>query len=421
MDESVTASLLGAADNEEQHYTERTPTKLTHDRRGSAQTPASRAGLASPARSSFHSAREQLSPLAAGTSRPTSTALGWDERFVDAKSSPAPASQHGSVHSLATLSTTSSSSPTKTRSPELPVGRRPREAPPAHILAGKKAAPRLEYALAAHPSTVFARVLEHLSYADFAALRDTNRGLRALVDAPAAREIVLQRFLGRLGYRSMLDSAVVRAAMSRQQRSSPTDVAASMAEQVALSLRDLDAFERAARQVSPSEYASLAQAYMHGALDSGRANLARASARAFTRLALRLRVQGGEQDQNWGATSVVAPLAAPYVFARRRLADGEKPAKGAVVAPGTLYKPGRAPVLRVWVPTREAWMRDEEIAECEKELFRAGVWPFLQVRSSALSLFEWSRFRWTYGTVTAWTHRLERCSARDGQHWTTDL
>ena len=45
-----------------------------------------------------------------------------------------------------------------------------------------------------------------------------------------------------------------------------------------------------------------------------------------------------------------------------------------------LYRPGRAPVLRVFVPSPEGdWLSDASVVECEAELKRSGVLKFLQV------------------------------------------
>lgn len=44
------------------------------------------------------------------------------------------------------------------------------------------------------------------------------------------------------------------------------------------------------------------------------------------------------------------------------------------------WKPGRAALYRIWVPASDAsgWLSDEELSQCETELFRAGVWNFLR-------------------------------------------
>jgi hypothetical protein len=45
-----------------------------------------------------------------------------------------------------------------------------------------------------------------------------------------------------------------------------------------------------------------------------------------------------------------------------------------------LFKLGHAPLLRVFVPSREGvWLSDENVVKCEQELTRAGVTPFLKV------------------------------------------
>ncbi|PWN32452.1 uncharacterized protein FA14DRAFT_74147 [Meira miltonrushii] len=53
-----------------------------------------------------------------------------------------------------------------------------------------------------------------------------------------------------------------------------------------------------------------------------------------------------------------------------------------VTAPTLLspWKPGRAATFRVWVPAKDpsGWLSDAELAECEQELYKSGVWPHLK-------------------------------------------
>ncbi|MCO5588079.1 hypothetical protein L7F22_042034 [Adiantum nelumboides] len=44
------------------------------------------------------------------------------------------------------------------------------------------------------------------------------------------------------------------------------------------------------------------------------------------------------------------------------------------------WKPGRAATFRVWVPAKDpsGWLSDAELAECEQELYKSGVWQYLK-------------------------------------------
>lgn len=109
-----------------------------------------------------------------------------------------------------------------------------------------------------------------------------------------------------------------------------------------------------------------------GLLKPAVARLARASTRAYNRVVLRLRSQ----------SEVPRETARPPFYFRSIPKAAE-----------AVYKPGRAPMLRVWVPTvgGASWMGDEEVVDCEREIWRAGVWNQLRrgdlVRNVALGDF----------------------------------
>lgn len=44
------------------------------------------------------------------------------------------------------------------------------------------------------------------------------------------------------------------------------------------------------------------------------------------------------------------------------------------------WKPGRAATFRVWVPAKDpsGWLSDAELADCEQELYKSGVWQYLK-------------------------------------------
>ncbi|GAA5921471.1 hypothetical protein JCM3775_003064 [Rhodotorula graminis] len=222
---------------------------------------------------------------------------------------------------------------------------------PAEPVVEDRSSPRVELAFALYPLPILRSLLRHISYADIVSLQLVSRTLRRAVEVDS-KELVLERFLGAYGYRSLA-----------RQPAAPTRAAGflpSSASDIALDLRDLSAF-RAALRVSSDHYAHLARVYTHDPARFSQASLrlARATTRAWNRVVLRLRLQ---------TTLPSSSLAAPTF-----------PELRATSSP--VYKTGRAPSLRVWVPTRngESWMADGEVIECEREVWRSsGAWAQLR-------------------------------------------
>ena len=254
-------------------------------------------------------------------------------------------------------------------------------------------APRFEDALSDFPTTILAPILAQLDYSDFRALRAVSKTMLRSVEGSAS-EIVLQRFLGPYGYRTLnpavgSGSVVMRGAGSvvihstRQTEAeltarrrfggseaghgstytSSAKSAAAKADSnarggVALTIKDLHAFQ-VGRKIEVMAYAKMARDEATHQLPPGFGRLARASTRAYNRVVLRLRAQCElERD----------PSQPRYLF------------RGVLKAAVPVFKAGRAPMLRVWVPTAkgQSWMGDEELVECEREVWRAGLWHLLR-------------------------------------------
>ncbi|KPV76576.1 uncharacterized protein RHOBADRAFT_52565 [Rhodotorula graminis WP1] len=222
---------------------------------------------------------------------------------------------------------------------------------PVEPVVEDRSSPRVELAFALYPLPILRSLLRHINYADIVSLQLVSRTLRRAVEVDS-KELVLERFLGAYGYRSLA-----------RQSAAPTKAAGflpSSASDIVLDLRDLSAF-RAALRVSFDEHAHLARVYTHDPARFSQASLrlARATTRAWNRVVLRLRLQ---------TTLPSSSFAAPTF--------PELPATSSPV-----YKTGRAPSLRVWVPTRngESWMADGEVIECEREVWRSsGAWAQLR-------------------------------------------
>ncbi|BGP30606.1 hypothetical protein JCM10296v2_002362 [Rhodotorula toruloides] len=211
---------------------------------------------------------------------------------------------------------------------------------------GRILQPRFEYAFATYPPTILKSLVGHIRYADLLSLRNVSKTMRRAIDVEG-RELVLERFLGSQGYRSLASSPAAHKYRP--------DVAAGILN---LDVRDLIAF-RAGLQLGQDDYSRLARAYTVDPVRFSTASLrlARATTRAWNRVALRLRAQS------------VLPASSL-----------NPPAFPVSTASSTAYKPGRTAFLRVWVPTRDggSWMTDNELVECEREVYRSGVWTQLK-------------------------------------------
>ncbi|GEM06916.1 F-box domain contaning protein [Rhodotorula toruloides] len=217
---------------------------------------------------------------------------------------------------------------------------------PATDINGRCIQPRFEYAFATFAPAILKSLLGHIRYADLLSLRNVSKSLRRSIDVEG-RELVLERFLGSQGYRSLASSPAAHKYRPH--------AAAGM---INLDVRDLIAF-RAGLQLGQDDYSRLARAYTvdPGRFSTASLRLARATTRAWNRVALRIRAQS-----LLPASSLNLPAYSPST------------------AGSPAYKPSRAALLRVWVPTRDggSWMNDDELVECEREVYRSGVWTQLK-------------------------------------------
>lgn len=259
----------------------------------------------------------------------------------------------------------------------------------------KRPRPRFEQALILHPNTILKRVLGHLGYGDFCSLRVTSRSLKRCVEVDA-KELVLQRFLGTMGYRSLSGSGtskgmesglstrrsngrsiLAESTLSRRATGPRTRGASEQAsssfyssspsppltiEPIILTIRDLDAF-LVGLEISLDQYARFASEYATDKLHPNTVRLIRASTRAWNRTVLRLRAQ------SLLPASALEPFIYPFLLQEESRSSRVQ-----------VFKSGRAPGLRVWVPTAKgaSWMDDQEVVECEREVWRSGAWKELR-------------------------------------------
>ncbi|KAI5122864.1 hypothetical protein M0805_003157 [Coniferiporia weirii] len=264
-----------------------------------------------------------------------------------------------------------------------------------------------------HP-VLLGTLLPYLIFRDWCALTAVNDALRRAIEhRRELREVVLEHFLGTVGY-------------LRWQ--------ASARESIMLTFRDLNSYMRAV-SVPSHQYAFHARVWLdarqrqqvqddaatqsHLKSATVQKSLLASSCRAYTRVVLRLRAQaeaaegeaaGGEDPvyqftPPQSSTSVNAKAYARSVKARSASrartasrppsptsasaishsafshhAERSSPQRGALHFRSPLFRVGHAPCLRVFVPSPEgAWLSDESVVECEKELKRAGVLPLLRV------------------------------------------
>lgn len=252
--------------------------------------------------------------------------------------------------------------------------------------------PRFEFAFACYPETILASLLYHLRYDDFRSLRSVSRIMKRCVEGEA-KELVLQRYLGPVGYRtqSFVNPPLLPNNQSRQsspatngssqtrgslqsgssQRSSSNkkDLSAGRGlidgepemrgrpEEIILDLKDLDGF-RSGMAYTTREFVNWGKLHSKNtSLPREIFRMAKASTRAWNRVVLRIRAQSDIRPGD-----IVIRL--PYAFSKLR--DSVQ-----------IHKMGRAAMLKVWVPCKASWMNDEEVVECEREIWRTGVWQYL--------------------------------------------
>ncbi|KAF8754700.1 hypothetical protein RHS01_05955 [Rhizoctonia solani] len=227
---------------------------------------------------------------------------------------------------------------------EAPAGDEMNQAEPDTTTPPGSPPPPKIYPLETHlnmPSLI-AALLPHLSFRDWNALNALNAGIRRqLEDTRALREEVLEYWLRGVGY----------ARWKSHKR-----------EPIGLTLRDLNAYMRGV-SIAVYRYSAIAESFLAvraqqeqtkervpGAASKG--NLVRAlasSCRAYTKVILRLREQAECMHPD---------------------GDFRSP----------LFKSGGAPLLRVFVPSKEgAWLSDASVLDCEKELKRAGALGVLRI------------------------------------------
>ncbi|BGP14384.1 hypothetical protein JCM10213v2_002331 [Rhodosporidiobolus nylandii] len=213
--------------------------------------------------------------------------------------------------------------------------------------------PRFEFAFSVCSTAILHPLLQHISFNDLISLRQVSQTVRRAIDVDG-KEVVLERFLGSQGYRSFATATKKTGVKARYIP--PPDT-------IQLDLRDLLAF-RAGLSLTPDDYARLARSYTAAPphFSPTSLKLARATTRAWNRVVLRLRSQA------------LVPAQAFNLPAFPDLAPASQP----------VHKTGRAASLRVWVPigstaAGESWMTDQEVVECEREVWRStGAWAQLR-------------------------------------------
>lgn len=207
--------------------------------------------------------------------------------------------------------------------------------------------PRFEEALIEHQQVLIG-ILDDIDYSTFRALSQTSSRLRVALSQSPLLDLMLERWLASFGYRPLASAKARKAGLQ-------------------VSLLDLRAFY-ASTEYSLSEYVMLAMDHKRASLPMSTQRRLRAATRAHSKLVLRLRAQMQLPQTD---------LTVPY-WALAGLQGG-----------GDLFKPGRAVVLRIWVPAAGTWMTDAELVECEREIRRAGLWEHLQcgdlIRNVAIS------------------------------------
>ncbi|KAF7377616.1 hypothetical protein MSAN_00184400 [Mycena sanguinolenta] len=237
-------------------------------------------------------------------------------------------------------------------------------------------------------------LLAYLSFYEWCVLSAVTKDIRMrLVGTPDLREAALERYLRTVGY--------ARWAWGDE-------------DPLELSLLDLHDYMRGVG-IPTHEYSRVANTYVQSfnvppaARDPEHLTAARnmtSSARAYTRVVLRLRAQAERE----AADAAAAKAAGPPVPSKKRITSNgyasnrSSPSRASSRAPSPnsgysqphasapatggsgaafrspLFHIKRAPLLRVFVPSPDGeWLSDKSVLECEAELKRAGVLGLLRM------------------------------------------
>ena len=177
-----------------------------------------------------------------------------------------------------------------------------------------------EDALSKYPHSILACILDYLNYQSFRPLNQVSSILRKACCEGKGKDVILERYLGGIGYR--------------------TFYATSSYPVVDISLGDLDAFQTGL-EYSLAEYAIFATDHKRKALDMRTLRMIRGFTRAYNKLVNRMRTQ---------------PAGLQLI----------RPSWSSQSASMSIFKSGRAAVLRVWVPCVSQWMTNDEMVECER-------------------------------------------------------
>lgn len=244
--------------------------------------------------------------------------------------------------------------------------------------------PRFEHALLRYPR-ILQTLISGMDYLDFYTLPQISRKLRYGLNAGEPREVILERFLGAVGYRKEPAEDYMYSTQGyhtkgpsgvrtnyrqtvgstpgnssnplRRFRSNSVISLSSRLKELQISLKDLHAYYTGL-EFGPEELAELADKLRSSGLDLPTFRMIRASTRAYNKLLVRIRSQPSlleEEDQ--------APRSTTYHLGKPLL---------------PIYALGKPAVFRVWVPTVDLWMSRKELVECERELWKSEIRPLMR-------------------------------------------
>ncbi|THH29910.1 hypothetical protein EUX98_g4294 [Antrodiella citrinella] len=225
-------------------------------------------------------------------------------------------------------------------------------------------------------SVLLGNLLCYLAYFEWCQLSAVSREIRQVVsENRELEELVLERYLRTVGY-------------DRWIWKQP--------EPLKLNLADLCNYMRGV-SIPSHQYARTAEAYLqsNSSVNPITTHEMAASCRAFTRVVLRLRVQAEAEAEHIARITAALPQPSPPLQKPAKWARGP-PSRSSSRAPSPsssfshphtsgprapvstfrspLFRPRRAPLLQVFVPSPEGdWLSDASVLECEAELKRSGV------------------------------------------------
>lgn len=247
-------------------------------------------------------------------------------------------------------------------------------------------------------------ILRHLTVMEVKSLLHVCQVARSRLQSNEGNALVVQRFLGEVGYRPWPTNAETKdhrpdpgnARFPLNSITSKADSRKMAKDPFPLTFQDVEGFIIGHDLLGEYRMAALKYQSEGDALDARIPQLVRATIRGYNCVVVRLRAQSsflrrpsdmeGQTDNTDVLTKAEeqlhlhAEVCVSGLCEAELKGDAHSLVAGAPELPAP-WKPGRAACFHVWVPAQDmqsGWLSDDELTTCEQQLFKSGIWSWLQ-------------------------------------------